>query len=46
MKSNPSQYNGTTKNSSCTRCGKDLNTKTREEQDAHGIECSKQEKLF
>ena len=46
MKQNRSQYSGTTKNSFCTRCGKDMNNKTRVEQDTHEIECLKQEKLF
>ena len=46
LKTNRSQYNGTTKNSFCTRCEKDMNNKTREEQDQHVIECLKQEKLF
>lgn len=45
MKPNPSQYSGTLKDSHCTRCGKDLNNKNRDEQDAHEIECKKQEKL-
>ena len=46
MKSNPSQYSGTLKNSVCPMCGKDLNNKTRQEQDKHEIKCLKQEKLF
>ncbi len=46
MKTNPSQYSGTLKNSICSRCGKNLNNKNRDEQDAHQIECLKQEKLF
>ena len=46
MKQNPSQYNGTLKDSMCTRCGKSLNNKTREQQDDHETQCLKQEKLF
>lgn len=46
MKTNPSQYSGTTKNTVCTRCGMNLNNKTSIQQDQHGIECKKQEKLF
>lgn len=46
MKSNPSQYPGTLKNSFCSRCGKDPNNKTRVEQDEHVVECLKQDKLF
>ena len=53
MKSNPSQYSGTTKNSFCTKCSKDMNNKTRIQQDQHledhrlqDIEDKKQGKLF
>lgn len=53
MKSNPSQYPGTLKNSVCSRCGKNLNSKTRVQQDQHledhkqqDIEDKKQERLF
>lgn len=46
MKSNPSQYSGTTKNSVCSRCGINVNNKSREQQDQHEIECKKQAKLF
>lgn len=40
-----SQYNGTLKDSRCTRCGKNMNNKTRIEMDVHAEECIKQEKL-
>lgn len=46
MKSPPSQYPGTTKNTVCTRCNTVLNHLSREEQDKHGENCKKQEKLF
>ena len=53
MKQNRSQYSGTTKNSFCSRCGKDMNNKNRIQQDQHledhrlqDIEDKKQEKLF
>jgi len=39
-------YSGTLKYSTCTRCGANLNNKTRLEQDEHVIECIKQQKLF
>ena len=41
-----SQYPGTLKNTVCTRCGKELNNKTRLQQDAHEELCKKQGKLF
>ena len=46
MKTNPSQYPGTLKNTICTRCNTNLNNKSREEQDQHEIDCLKQEKIF
>jgi len=53
MKTNPSQYSGTLKNSVCSKCGKNLNNKTRVQQDQHledhkleDIEANKQKKLF
>lgn len=41
-----SQYAGTKKNTTCSRCGIELNKKTRLEQDQHEIECKQQKKLF
>ncbi len=41
-----SQYSGTLKNTVCTRCGKNLSSYTRLEQDEHGEKCKIQEKLF
>ena len=41
-----SQYAGTTKDSICTRCKKDVTNLSRQEQDLHEIECKRQEKLF
>jgi len=41
-----SQYSGTLKNSTCLKCGKSLNNKSRLEQDQHKEQCSKQTKLF
>lgn len=46
MKSNPSQYNGTLKNTWCTRCNTLLNTLNASQQQAHKILCKKQTKLF
>ncbi len=46
MKRNPSQYSGTLKNTICTRCNKQLNSLTREEQDRHEIKCKSQRKMF
>jgi len=53
MKTNSSQYSGTLKNSVCSKCGKNLNNKTRIQQDQHledhrlvDIESSKQRRLF
>lgn len=41
-----SQYAGTTKDSICTRCKKDVTGLSRQEQDLHEIECKKQTRLF
>jgi len=41
-----SQYAGTTKDSTCSRCLKDMNNLSRKQQDQHEINCKKQEKLF
>lgn len=53
MKSNPSQYSGTLKDSICTVCGVHLNNKSRLQQEQHledhkkeEEEAKKQEKLF
>lgn len=53
MKTNPSQYTGTLKDSICSRCGVHLNNKTRLQQDQHledhkqeDIDAVKQRKLF
>lgn len=42
---NPSQYNGTTKNTICNRCKKNLNSMDRDQQDKHEIECKKQKQF-
>ena len=39
------EYSGTLKDSKCNLCGKDMNNKTRLQQDEHIKECRKQTKL-
>ena len=46
MKHSPSQYQGTLKNTICTRCHTPLNNTTREQQDEHEKKCLAQMKLF
>jgi hypothetical protein len=46
LKPNPSQYNGTLKNSICHRCKKSLNNLNRLEQDEHEKKCLQQKTLF
>ena len=46
MKQNNSQYTGTLKNSVCLRCGKNLNNKSRTQQDQHEKQCIQQKKIF
>ena len=46
MKTNPSQYSGTTKTTICTRCNTNLDHLKAEDQEKHAVECGKQEKLF
>lgn len=41
-----SQYAGTTKNTICGLCNKNLNNLNRLQQDEHEENCKKQEKLF
>jgi len=41
-----SQYTGTKKDTICSRCGANLNNKSRLEQDQHEVNCKEQKKLF
>jgi len=45
MKTNPSQYHGTLKNSICQRCGKNLNNLNAYQQEIHARDCNDQRKL-
>ena len=44
-KPNASQYSGTTKNTICKRCGKNLNSLNRTMQDQHETDCKKQKRF-
>lgn len=44
MKTNPSQYSGTLKNSICTICNKKLNHLNKDQQDKHAEDHKKQQK--
>jgi len=46
MKTNPSQYSGTLKNTICTICNESLNHLNRIEQDKHEILCRQQTRLI